>query len=153
MNIDLPLGFGMALAQNEAAMKQFESLSEADKRAVIQRTHSVTSKQEMRQLVASLCKHAHRFYCPRFRHFLPLRRGFSSTNATYACPSPASTPQGMIYRRTFSINHNENTTRRRPKALRRVVLHCDYTHALAALYFSSKFMIFSWGSMMLPMLV
>ncbi len=56
MNIDLPLGFGMALAQNEAAMKQFESLSEADKRAVIQRTHSVTSKQEMRQLVASLCK-------------------------------------------------------------------------------------------------
>ena len=45
----------MALAQNEAAMKQFESLSEAEKQAVIQRTHSVTSKQEMRRLVASLC--------------------------------------------------------------------------------------------------
>ena len=55
MGSDLPMGFSMALAQNEAAMKQFESLSEAEKQAVIQRTHSVTSKQEMRQLVASLC--------------------------------------------------------------------------------------------------
>lgn len=53
--MDLPMGFGMALAQNEAAMKQFESLSEAQKQAVIQRTHSVSSKQEMRQLVADLC--------------------------------------------------------------------------------------------------
>ena len=52
---DLTMGFSMALAQNEAAMKQFESLSEAAKQAVIQRTHSVTSKQEMRRLVASLC--------------------------------------------------------------------------------------------------
>ena len=53
--MELPMRFGMALAQNEAAMKQFESLSEAQKQAVIQRTHSVNSKQEMRQLVASLC--------------------------------------------------------------------------------------------------
>ena len=55
MGPDLPMGFSMALAQHEAAMKQFESLSEAEKQAVIQRTHSVTSKQEMRRLVASLC--------------------------------------------------------------------------------------------------
>ena len=55
MDPDLPMGFSMALAQNEAAMKQFESLSEAEKQAVIQRTHSVTSKQEMRRLVASFC--------------------------------------------------------------------------------------------------
>lgn len=41
MDMDLPMGFGMALAQNEAAMKQFESLSAAQKQAVIQRTHSV----------------------------------------------------------------------------------------------------------------
>ncbi len=33
MDMDLPMGFGMALAQNEAAMKQFESLSEAQKQA------------------------------------------------------------------------------------------------------------------------
>ena len=55
MDMDLPMGFSMALAQNEAAMKQFESLSEAQKQAVIQRTHSISSKQEMRQLVADLC--------------------------------------------------------------------------------------------------
>ena len=55
IDMELPMGFGMALAQNEAAMKQFESLSEAQKQAVIQRTHSINSKQEMRQLVASLC--------------------------------------------------------------------------------------------------
>lgn len=55
MDMDLPMGFGMALAQNKAAMKQFDSLSEVQKQAIIQRTHSVSSKQEMRQLVASLC--------------------------------------------------------------------------------------------------
>ena len=42
------MGFGIALAQNEAAMKQFESLSETEK-------HSVRSKREMQMLVASLC--------------------------------------------------------------------------------------------------
>lgn len=55
MALELPMGFGMALAQNEAAMKQFEALSESEKQAVIQKTHSVQSKQEMRQLVAGLC--------------------------------------------------------------------------------------------------
>lgn len=49
------MGFGMALAQNEAAMKQFESLSETEKQAVLERTHSVRSKREMQMLVASLC--------------------------------------------------------------------------------------------------
>ena len=55
MNLELPLGFGMALAQNEAAMKRFESLSETEKQAVLAKTHSVHSKQEMRQLVDGLC--------------------------------------------------------------------------------------------------
>ena len=52
----LPLGFGMALAQNEAAMKSFESLSEIEKEAIVQRTHQVNSKREMRALVASLAE-------------------------------------------------------------------------------------------------
>lgn len=50
----LPLGFGMALAQNEAAMKRFESMTEAEKQALIQRTHQVRSKREMQQLVNQL---------------------------------------------------------------------------------------------------
>ena len=52
----LPLGFGMALAQNEAAMKSFESLSEVEKKAIVQRTHQVNSKREMRSLVVSLAE-------------------------------------------------------------------------------------------------
>lgn len=55
MNLELPLGFGMALAQNEAAMRRFESLSELEKQAVVQQTHNVSSKKEMQQLVSSLC--------------------------------------------------------------------------------------------------
>lgn len=55
MNLELPLGFGMALAQNEAAMKRLESLSEAEKQSVLAKTHNVNSKQQMQQLVDSLC--------------------------------------------------------------------------------------------------
>lgn len=51
---DLPLGFGMALAQNEPAMQQFEALSEAEKASIIKKTHSVNSKAEMQNLVNSL---------------------------------------------------------------------------------------------------
>ncbi len=52
--IELPVGFAMALAQNEAAMHTFESLSDTGKQAVLQRARSVRSKTEMQQLVASL---------------------------------------------------------------------------------------------------
>lgn len=52
--MELPLGFGMALAQNEHAMTNFEALSEAQKQALVQKTHKVKSKQEMRALVNSL---------------------------------------------------------------------------------------------------
>ena len=52
--IELPLGFGMALAQNESAMKKFEMLSDKEKRAVINKTHEINSKSEMHSLVDSL---------------------------------------------------------------------------------------------------
>lgn len=40
---DLPIGFGIALAQNETAMKQFESLSSTQKEAVINKTRKPLS--------------------------------------------------------------------------------------------------------------
>ena len=55
-NIELPLGFGMALAQNETAMKKFEAMTESGKQSVLQQAHHVNSKVEMRQLVARLAK-------------------------------------------------------------------------------------------------
>lgn len=51
---ELPLGFGMALAQNEAAMQQFESLSDSEKQAVLQQARGVNSEREMQQLVAGI---------------------------------------------------------------------------------------------------
>lgn len=50
----LPLGLGMALAQNEAAMKRFESMAETEKQAIIEQSRQVKSKREMQQLVNQL---------------------------------------------------------------------------------------------------
>lgn len=50
----LPLGFGMALAQNERAMQEFEAMTDYEKNAVLQWAHTVSSKQEMQQLVDNI---------------------------------------------------------------------------------------------------
>lgn len=50
----LPLGFGMALAQNETALRKYEALTEVEKKALMNKIHAVSSKSEMRQLVAEL---------------------------------------------------------------------------------------------------
>ena len=50
----LPLGLGMALAQNEAAMEAFAAMTEAEKQLLLQRAHQVRSKEEMRRLVSGL---------------------------------------------------------------------------------------------------
>ena len=55
MNMDdLPLGFGMALAQHPEAMARFAALSEAEQQAIIDGTHAACSKQEMQAYVANL---------------------------------------------------------------------------------------------------
>ncbi len=50
-NYQMPVGLGMALAQRPEAMEKFASLSEAKKQEIINGTHPVSSKDEMRQLV------------------------------------------------------------------------------------------------------
>lgn len=54
--IELPLGLGMALAQNKTAMARFEALSEDEKQKIVEKTHTVASKREMQQLVNSITK-------------------------------------------------------------------------------------------------
>lgn len=44
---ELPLGMGMALAQNIAAMERFASMTDVEKQAVINGAHGVQSKAEM----------------------------------------------------------------------------------------------------------
>lgn len=51
---DLPMGFGMALLQDPKATRAFYAMSPARRQEIIQRTHAVSSKAEMRALVASL---------------------------------------------------------------------------------------------------
>ena len=52
MNLrDLPLGFGMALAQNESAMKRFEGMPESEKQSIIQRAKCASSRREMQAIV------------------------------------------------------------------------------------------------------
>ena len=52
--VELPMGLGMALAQNETAMKNFEAMNDAQKQDIIEKTHHVESKKEMRALVSSI---------------------------------------------------------------------------------------------------
>ena len=47
---EIALGFGMALAQNSAADKILE-LPESEKQTIIDGTHSISSKQEMKAYV------------------------------------------------------------------------------------------------------
>ncbi len=51
---EIPLGLGMALAQNPAAMEKFSKLSQEDKMKIINGTHSLHSKTEMKKYVADM---------------------------------------------------------------------------------------------------
>ena len=50
-NYKMPVGLGMALAQRPEAMEKFATLSDDKKQEIINGTHQVSSKQEMRQYV------------------------------------------------------------------------------------------------------
>lgn len=50
----LPVGFGMSLAMNEAAMEGYAGLTEAEKEKVILRCKDVKTKSQMQEIVDSL---------------------------------------------------------------------------------------------------
>lgn len=50
----VPIGFGMALAQNTAAMNRYSHLNESQRQDILNRAHNVRSEQEMYTLVANL---------------------------------------------------------------------------------------------------
>ncbi|MBR3767168.1 MAG: hypothetical protein IKL10_02895 [Clostridia bacterium] len=53
---EMPVGFGMALAQNPKAMEKFALMSEEKKREIIQGTHAVNSKEEMHRYISDLAE-------------------------------------------------------------------------------------------------
>lgn len=53
---DIPMGFGMALAENMPAMRNFSLLTDEQQRRIIDGTHSIMSKEEMRAYVQKLAQ-------------------------------------------------------------------------------------------------
>lgn len=51
---DLPLGLGMALAQNTRAMEYFSALPDQKKQEIINDTQKIRSRNEMRSYVKNL---------------------------------------------------------------------------------------------------
>ena len=50
----VPIGFGLALSANTAAMNRYAHLSESKKQDILNKAHAVRSEKEMYALVASL---------------------------------------------------------------------------------------------------
>lgn len=50
----VPIGFGLALSSNTAAMNRYAHLSEPQKQDILNKAHNVRSEQEMYTLVANL---------------------------------------------------------------------------------------------------
>ena len=53
----VPMGFGMALAQNSKAMDCFSSLSDNERQSIINGAHNIRSKNEMQSYVQQLADH------------------------------------------------------------------------------------------------
>ena len=50
----VPIGFGLALSGNTAAMNRYAQLNEEQKQDILNRAHNAISEKEMYSLVASL---------------------------------------------------------------------------------------------------
>ncbi len=55
-NNEIPIGFGMALAQDLDALKAFSALSDAERGDLLSRARNAKSKAEMQKLVMELAK-------------------------------------------------------------------------------------------------
>lgn len=56
IKIEMPMGLGMSLAQNPDAMRSFAAMTKEQQMAVIEKTHSMTSRREMHEFVNRLGK-------------------------------------------------------------------------------------------------
>ena len=50
----VPIGFGLALSSNTAAMNRYAHLTEQQRQDILSKAHNVRSEKEMHDLVASL---------------------------------------------------------------------------------------------------
>lgn len=68
LEMELPLGFGAAMAQFPAAMEIFANLPPEERQALIERARSAQSKQEMRACIDSLLDRCHSLDHPEAAH-------------------------------------------------------------------------------------
>ena len=54
--IEMPMGLGMALAQNMSALDIFSNMDASQKQAVIDQTHQINSKNEMHEFVREIAE-------------------------------------------------------------------------------------------------
>lgn len=55
---EVPVGFGMALAQNEEAVNAYAMMTKEEKEAILEKVHKARSKREMQAIVASIADDA-----------------------------------------------------------------------------------------------
>lgn len=51
---NIPIGFGMALAMNPAAMARYTAMTDDQKQVFIDKAHHARSEKEMHQIVAGI---------------------------------------------------------------------------------------------------
>lgn len=51
---EVPIGFGMALAQNEKAVNAYAMMTREQKNAILEKAHNARSENEMQQIVAAI---------------------------------------------------------------------------------------------------
>ena len=54
----VPVGFGMALAQNEKAVNAYAMMTREQKNAILAKAHSAKTKQEMESIVSAIAAEA-----------------------------------------------------------------------------------------------
>jgi len=51
---NVPIGFGMALAENHPAMAAYAAMTEAQKQTILNRAHNARSEKEMEEIVNTI---------------------------------------------------------------------------------------------------
>lgn len=51
---EVPIGFGMALAQNEEAMNKFAMMTKQEKQAIWKKARNAQSEEDMNRIVSSI---------------------------------------------------------------------------------------------------
>lgn len=55
---EVPIGFGMALAQNETAVNAYAMMTAEQKQAILNRAHNARSEAEMHKIVSEIAAEA-----------------------------------------------------------------------------------------------